>query len=95
MIDDPTCINLEYEVDSLTAQKLARYWKDNQAGYTTYCYTVQGPGRCNCVWAAVTMLREFTGANGLGEIATRLRKVTDPTQGKLMGQIAGGELLTD
>lgn len=95
MIDDPTCISLEYKVHLLKALQLITYWENNKATYTNYCFTVQGPGRCNCVWAAVSMLRDFAGDRGLGEIAARLAKVVDPAQGKLMGQIAGGELLMD
>jgi hypothetical protein len=93
MIDDPTSISVEYDVSELTARSLIGYWESVRNQFTQYCFTVQGPGRCNCVWAATTVLRDYANFKGLTQIAAGLQKVQDCAQGKLMNQIAGGELL--
>lgn len=93
MIDDPTCISLEYTVRALDPLKLMEYYEDHKTDYTTYCFRTLGPGRCNCAWGAVSMLRSFAVANGFNTINNALARVIVPTQGSLMNQIAGGELL--
>ena len=93
MIDDPTAISLEYDVEELDCLSLLDYWDQAKDHFKMYCFTVQGDGRCNCVWAATTVLRDFANFYGLAQIAAGLRKVQDCAQGKLMNQIAGGELL--
>ena len=94
MIDDPTCVSLEFPVNQGQASGLVKYWRDVARGkFTTYSFEVLGEGRCNCVWASTSVLRAYAENNGLGEVAAAMRKVTSPVQGKLMGQIMGGELL--
>jgi len=95
MIEDPTCISLEFPVTQVQASGLVSYWRDVARGlFKTYSFEVLGEGRCNCVWASSTVLRAYAEANGIGEVAAAMRKVTTPVQGKLMGQIMGGELLS-
>jgi hypothetical protein len=94
MIDDPTCISLEYPVRGTDPLKLMEYWDDVRNTFTTYCFRVLGPGECNCAWAAVTVLRDFANRFGFADIAAGLRKVQVPAQGTLMNQIASGALLT-
>ena len=93
MIDDSTSISLEYPVKELDCLTFMDFWGMVNDKFTTYCFTVLGPGRCNCAWAAVTVLRDFAVFYGLWEIEVGMRKVPDGTQGKLMNLMASGELL--
>ncbi len=93
MIDDVTSVSLEYDVGELDALSLIDYWDRAKDQFSTYCFTVQGPGRCNCVWAATTVLRDFASFYGLQPVAAGMQKVTDCAQGKLMNLIIGGSLL--
>jgi hypothetical protein len=94
MIDDPTCISIEFPVDRLAAEGLVQYWAETARGnFTTYSYETLGPGRCNCAWAAKTILSDYAAQAGLADIVSAMQKIASPTQGKLMGQIMGGELL--
>jgi hypothetical protein len=93
MIDDPTSISLEYPVNALDPLKLMEYWDTRAATFTNYCFRVLGPGRCNCAWAAVTVLKDFAMDHQFQDIYTALQKVTVPGQGPLLSQIAGGDLL--
>lgn len=93
MIDDPTCISLEYSVKALDPLRLMEFWDDHKTDYTTYCFQTLGPGRCNCAWSAVSMLRAFALQYNFNEIAVALQKVVVPAQGSLMSQVASGDLL--
>jgi len=81
MIDDPTCISLEYDVDEMKCIQLIQYWNEVEENFTKYCFTDQGGGRCNCVRASVAVLRDFATAHGLAPIAGAMQKVQDSAQG--------------
>jgi len=93
MIDDPTCLSLEFDVPPLHCIRLMQYWTFVKKNFTNYCFSYKGEGRCNCVRAATTVLLDFARKYGLSEVAAAMEKVKDSAQGKLMNQIAGGELL--
>lgn len=93
MINDPTCISLEYDVGALDPLRLMEYWDDKKTDFTHYAFTVNGIGRCNCVWAAVTTLKAFAASCGKQQIAAGLKKVDGPGLGPLMGKILSGDLL--
>lgn len=96
MIEDPTCVSVEFPVTQLLASGLVSYWMTTaRTQFKTYSYEVLGPDRCNCAWAAKTVLSTYAGENGLNEIVAAMAKITSPTQGKLMGQIMSGALLMD
>ncbi|MEI6158883.1 MAG: hypothetical protein WCP77_03525 [Roseococcus sp.] len=93
MIDDPTCISLEYDVGDLDTLRLMEHWDKYKSNFTQYAFTVNGSGRCNCVWAAITNLRNFASVFGKKNITSGLQRVDGPGQGPLMTKIAAGELL--
>jgi hypothetical protein len=94
MIDDTTCVSLEFPVTQGQADGLVDYWTDIARGnFNTYCYSVLGQGRCNCVWASSTALRDYARRSGIPAIENAMAKITSPAQGRLMAQIMGGELL--
>jgi hypothetical protein len=93
MIADPTCVSVEFDSNQIEAAALQQYFTNNSGTYTHYSFAVGAAGHCNCVWAAVEILRGFAAANGRLALAQRLQKVQDPTQGHVMQMILGGELL--
>lgn len=94
MIDDPTCVSVEFPVPDHLTRMLIQYFHQVSGNYTHYSFTVGEHGHCNCVWASVEILRDFANEKGLN-FAQRLNKVMDPMQGHMMQQILGGELLMD
>lgn len=94
MINDPTCISVEFPVRRWHCSMLIDYFDSVKDRFTHYSFSVGQQGHCNCVWAAVEVLRDFAIARGLG-FAERLTKVQDPLQGRMMKMILGGALLTD
>ena len=95
MIGDPTCVSVEFDSNQIEAAALQNYFTNNGGNYTHYSFAVGAAGHCNCVWAAVEILRGFAAANGRLALAQRLQKVQDPKQGHMMQMILGGELLVD
>lgn len=94
MINDPTCVSVEFPATELLARMLISYFNSVKGHYTHYSFRVGGAGHCNCVWAAVEVLKDFATEHGLG-FAQRLSKVQDPMQGHMMQLVLGGELLMD
>jgi hypothetical protein len=94
MINDPTCVSVEFPVAQQLTAMLVSYFQTVSGRYTHYSFHVGGPGHCNCVWAAVEVLRDFAAEKGL-PFAPRLTKVQDPLQGHMMQMVLSGELLMD
>jgi hypothetical protein len=94
MIRDPTCISVEFKVPPYLFPEFIRYWESVKDDYTHYSFQVGAHGHCNCVWAAVEVLRGFATQKGL-PFVDRLGKVQDPKQGHMMQMIMSGELLID
>lgn len=98
MIQDPTCVSYEIPVSDALCDHFLNHWRTESAKFVDYCFTVQGPGRCNCVWAAVSVLKRFCEIHrvmlpGNVPAAQRLAGVTGPAQGELMRLIVSGRLL--
>lgn len=94
MMNDPTCVSVEFPVAPLYTSMLITFFEAVKSRYTHYSFKVGAPGHCNCVWAAVEVLKNFALVKGLG-FAHRLAKVQDPLQGHMMQMILSGELMTD
>jgi hypothetical protein len=98
MINDPTCISYEVAVSDQLCDQFVNYWQTVSVEFQQYCFTVLGPRQCNCVWAAVSVLKEFATINtimlpGNVPVSRCLAKVTGPAQGQLMNLMASGQLL--
>ena len=94
MINDPTCVSVEFQVSQPLTEGLISFFHFVKDRYTHYSFSVGASGHCNCVWAAVEVLRDYALLKGLG-FAQRLTKVQDPLQGHMMQKVLGGELLMD
>jgi hypothetical protein len=94
MINDPTCVSVEFPVSQPLTEGLISFFHFVKDRYTHYSFSVGASGHCNCVWAAVEVLRDYALLKGLG-FAQRLTKVQDPLQGHMMQKVLGGELLMD
>lgn len=96
MIQDPTCISYEIIVKrpELCDEFLA-YWEKVSRQFESYSFNVRSSRGCNCVWAAVSILKEFASGHQaqLPGVVEGLSKVTGPSQGQLMTLIQSGALL--